>query len=91
MSDEPQPTFGPLVDEELKQVAFSGPAVHGDRVVVTESGGIVRVAVMEDMFGAGLAFRGAVAMSLGTASDLSGMLAKVVENAKVQQDANVEE
>lgn len=82
MTDSDEPTFGPIVDETLGRTAFDGPAVHADRLVVTEHGGIVRLAVMESVFGGGIAFRGAVALSLKSAEELAGMLSQTVKNAR---------
>lgn len=86
MTDSDEPTFGPIVDETLGRTAFDGPAVHADRLVVTENGGIVRIAVMESTFGGGIEFRGAVALSLKSAEDLAGMLTEIIKNARARDE-----
>lgn len=78
------PSFGPITDERLGRAAFDGPAVHADRIVVTEAGGVVRIAVMESAFGGDILFRGAVAISLKSAEELSGMLAQTVKNVRAR-------
>lgn len=80
------PSFGPITDERLGRAAFDGPAVHADRIVVTENGGVVRIAVMETAIGGDLLFRGAVAISLASARDLEGMLGQIIKNAVARNE-----
>lgn len=70
--------------DPLSVVAFSRPAVLADRVLVSERGGVVRIAVAETALDGSLHFRGAVAVSLSFAAELADILGELVKNARAR-------
>lgn len=74
-------------EDELSKVAFSISAVHADKVLVTERGGIVRIAVVETDLSGALHARGAIAVALPFAETLSEILKKIVENSETRKGA----